>query len=388
MANILKELGFNIYVAGNTQQKISNSFYIDKLKENTGIHFIDTSKYPKGGLDITIKEFVQLQNNLKIDLTIFPEADHHLKLLISQIFSKKNRLRGRTTGVFMRPFYFYRQSGILDKLRFLKHFSSRLKKDEKVFYDFFIKKFHLLDTSLCIDENFVTYHPYLKWVPDVFQQYAESIVKDKRSEDRIWIEKLDKFKENNKGKFYFLYFGTAQYRRGYDILLNLAQKTGGCFIHCGLKDNNIKFDYDTNNLISLLKKNGNIFETNQYLTDPLCIEHFFKSVTHLILPYREFYGSSGVMLQALDLGIPVLSPNSGIIGYRIKNYNLGFTYKNDDFSSLEVQFDLFKNVDPLSFKKSINTYMNFQTIEHLKSVLINSFLGSEKEVIQPMSEKA
>ncbi|MEO9022641.1 MAG: hypothetical protein ABI237_17215 [Ginsengibacter sp.] len=389
IAHILKELDFNIYIAGNTKQKISNSFYIDKLNENPEINFIDTSKYAEGGLDITIQEFLELQNNLKTELTIFPEADHHLKLLASQISSKKNRLRGRTTGIFMRPFYFYRQSaGVLDKLRFLKHFRSRVKKDENVFYDFFLKRFHLLDTSLCIDENFVTHHPYLKWLPDVFQQYAESIVKDEKSEDRIWIEKLDKFKENNKDKFHFLYFGTSQYRRGYDILLNLAQKTGGCFIHCGLIDNKVQYDYDIHNLRASLSKDGHLFETNQYLADPLCIEHFFKSVSHLVLPYRQYYGSSGVMLQALDLGIPVLSPDSGIIGYRIKNHNLGLTYKDDGFSSLETQFDLFKNIDPLSFKKSVNTYMDFQTIEQLKSVLINSFSGSHNTVLQPVLQKA
>ena len=388
ITNVLQQLGFNIYIAGNTQQKVYNSFYIDKLKEQTEIAFIDTSKYPKGGRDINIEEFLKIQDIIKTDLTIFPEADFHLNLLASQSFRKKNKLMGRMVGIFMRPFYFYeRGMGIIEKLKYLKHLPSRLKTDKSLFYEFFLKRFSLLDTALCIDENFVKHHPYLKWLPDVFQQYAESIMKEEKSEDRTWISKLNNFKEKNNGKFLFLYFGTAQYRRGYDILLKLAHDTDGCFVHCGLNDSDVKFDYDTDLLRSDLAKNGRLFETNQYIADPLTIENFFKSTTHLVLPYRKYYGSSGVMLQALDFGIPVMSPDEGIIGKRINHYKLGITYKDDGLSSLEDQFDLFKNMDPQAFKKSIVTYMNFQTIEQLRNVLINSFTDTKQVIIQPELQK-
>ena len=389
IAQILKELGFNIYIFGNTRQITPTSFYcIRKLKDEPGITIIDTSKYPKDGFEISIQEFLDLQNTFKPNLTIFPEADCHLRLLTSQVFRKKNRLRGKTIGIFMRPFYYYHERlSIVDKLKYLKHLSPRLKKDESIFYDFFLKRFPILDTALCIDEHFVAKHSYIKWLPDVFQQYAESIMKDEKSEERIWIEKLDQFKEKNKGKFLFLYFGTSQYRRGYDILLNLAQKTGGCFIHCGLMNNNTKSDYNTNDLRSSLRKDGRLFETNKYLSDSLTIKHFFKSVSHLILPYRKFYGSSGVMLQSLELGIPVLAPDIGIIGYRITKHKLGMTFTTQDMTSLETKFDHFKNTNPESFKKNIITYMNFQTIEQLKSVLINSFKGSEKTITEPILPK-
>lgn len=381
ITHVLRELGFKVYIAGNVKQKVYNSFYIDKLKEQPEISFIDTGNYTKGGLGITIQEFLKIQNTFKSDLTIFPEADHHLHLLASQIFNKKNKLQGKTVGIFMRPFYFYESLSIIDKLKYLKHLPSRIKNDKSIFYNFLLRKFPLLDTALCIDENFVTHHPNIKWLPDVFQQYAESIMKDEKSEERVWIEKLDNFKESNKGRFHFLYFGTSQYRRGYDILLDLAKNTGGCFIHCGLRDDDVKFDYDTNALRSTLEKEGRLFETNQYLADPLTIEYFFKSITHLVLPYRKYYGSSGVMLQALGLGIPVLSPDSGIIGYRISNHKLGLTY-NDH--SLNTQFSNFKNLNAGFFKNDIYNYMNFQTIEQLKNVLVNSFTDAKMLIRQPI----
>lgn len=387
MVQILEELGFNIFIAGNTKEKISNSFYIDKLKNKPAIKILNTSDYAGGGLDIRIEEFLDLQNVCKADLTIFAEADHHISLFNSQIFKRKVRLRGRVVGTFLRPFYYYRKTPLLDKLRFLKHISSRWNKDQKLFYQFFLKRFSLLDVSLSIDENFAQHHPKFTWIPDVFQQYAEVIIKaEQKSTQDHWIEKLKKFKEKNNNRFPFLYFGTAQYRRGFDILLKLAEETGGCFIHCGLRDNNATFAYDTNKIISSLKSEDRFFETNEYIEDPLCIEYFFRSVSHLVLPYRKFFGSSGVMSQALEYGIPILTPSVGIMGYLIEKYNLGITYSHSGINSLETQFNRFKCMDPSLFKKDIKAYMNTQSVEELKKVFVNSFISTNKYLTPILQE--
>ena len=147
MANILQELGFKLYIAANIKQKPINSFYIDKLKQKQEITILDTSNYAEGGLSISAQQFKELQNACKVDLTVFAEADHHFSLFISQIFLKKERFRGRVVGIFMRPFYYYRQKGLIDKLRFLKHFPSRWRSDEQLFYDFFLNQFALLDVA-------------------------------------------------------------------------------------------------------------------------------------------------------------------------------------------------------------------------------------------------
>lgn len=379
MAHILEELGFNIFIAGDTKQKISNSFYIDKLKKKQAITILDTGNYTGRGLNITLTEFLQLQNSCKADFTIFAEADNHISLFISQVFKTKFKLKGRVIGIFMRPFYYYHKNGFLSKLKFLKHFFSMWKNDRRLFYEFFLKHFSLLDVPVSIDENFVSSHSNFKWLPDVFQKYAEEIIKpDEKSSQRIWVEKLELFKARNKNRFLFLYFGTAQYRRGYDILLTLAKETDGCFIHCGLRDVYAKYPCNINETIASLRNEGRFFETNTYIDDPLCIEYFFRSVSHLILPYRDFYGSSGVMLQALEYGIPVLAPDTGIIGYRIKKYNLGITYLNSDINSLKTELHRFKGLDPNSYKHDIKAYMNFQSTDQLKRTLIGLFVHADE----------
>jgi hypothetical protein len=384
MAHILEKLGFNIFIAVNSEQKLSNSFYIHKLKKKRDITILDTSIYGGKGLDITLSEFLNLQNVCSADLTIFTEADNHISLFTSQIFKPQRKLKGRVVGIFMRPYYYYRKTPFLNKLRFLKHFYSRWNTDQKLFFQFFLKRFSLLNVSLSIDENFVANNPNFTWLPDVFQQYAEVIIKaDEKSGQRHWIEKLKAFKEKNKGRFCLFYFGTEQYRRGYDLLLKLAEETGACFIHCGLRDNNAKFSHETDKIISLLKNEDRFFETNEYIDDPLCIEYFFRSVSHLVLPYRKFFGSSGVMLQALKYGIPILAPNVGIIGYRIEKNNLGITYSDSDMNSLKTQLERFKRMNPKLFENDIKAYMNSQSIEELKNVLVHSFVSTNKSFNQP-----
>ena len=318
-----------------------------------------------------------MQDEYKTDLTVFAEADHHISLFISQIFRKKKKIRGRVIGIFMRPFYYYRKTGILDRLRFLKHFPSRWKSDEQLFYEFFLKQFSILDAALSIDENFVARHRYFTWLPDVFQQYAEMHLINENSDQKVWITRLNDFKEKNNGKFVFLYFGTSQARRGYDILLKMAVDGDACFIHCGLKNVDEKYLYDVNELRGILKNKGRLLETNEYISDPLSIEYFFKSVSHLVLPYRNFFGSSGVMLQALSYGIPVLVPDSGIMGYLVKKYNLGFTYDGNN-DSLQKQFVRFKEIPKETFKTAISNYMSSQSPEQLKKALVDAFNSSRR----------
>lgn len=329
---------------------------------------IDTSKYADNGFQITNSEFIELQKNYKIDVTIFTEADHHIHLFGSQVLNRRKKLQGRTVGFFLRPFYYYQKASFLNRLRYIKNFN--LKSDNLFFYEFLVKRFRLLNSALTIDENYVSHNTYFKWVPDMFQQYAENILKEEKTSQRAWIKKINDFKNRNKDRFCFLYFGTTQFRRGYDLLLKMAVENDACFIHCGLSTEDDKYLYNTNDLRSILQMEGRLMETNEYISDPLSIEHFFKATDHLILPYRDFFGSSGVMLQALSYGIPVLVPESGVMGYRVKKYQLGMTY-NTNTDSLNEKFNDFIKMPKSMFEDSILKYMKFQNPYLLKAALVN-----------------
>jgi len=90
------------------------------------------------------------------------------------------------------------------------------------------------------------------------------------------------------------------------------------------------------------------------------------------------------MLQALEYGIPVLAPDNGIIGHLIKKYHLGITYSELIKDSLEIEFNKFKYMDPKIFEGDIKTYMNFQSAELLKTILVDSFISPNKKPSYPV----
>lgn len=365
--HILRKLGFNIFIAGDLQEKIANSFYIDRLKSDETLIFIDINNFTDANDKITIFKFLELQEKYRFDVTIFCEADNHINLLTSQITSKK-RLRGINIGLFFRPLYFYRRSNLLGKIRYLKNLPSKWKSDEILFHEYLLKRYKLLTTAFYLDEKFVLYHKHAKLLPDVFQSYANKLLTNECSEQRIWIDRLNNFKEQNKGRFIFLYFGTVQKRRGYDLLLKLAVENNACFIHCGLLCPDEKYEPNTVKLRQILQSKGCLLETNEYISDPLTIESFFRSTDHLILPYENSLGSSGVMLQALEYGIPCLMPSTGVPGYLIKKYNLGLTYSYKK-ELIKDQFKKFIKIPKAFFKDTIEDYMRLQTPEHLEKIL-------------------
>ncbi len=383
LSHLLHELGFKLHIAGNFSEILKNSFYLDLLKSDERILKIDTVGIDGYGLGISHDAFVDLQNRYDIDLTIFTEADDHIPLFNSQISFSKRRFRGRVIGIFLRPNYYNYNFNLINKIKYLKRLNRTWKSDMRLFYEVLNPHFKLLDVSLFIDDFFVTKNKTATWLPDVFQQYADKLVPEEKAEQRAWIEKLEAFKNENIGSTLILYFGTAQKRRGYEQLLRLSVENKACFIHCGVRNEKETYETDTEELRKILEKDNRLFETNEYIADPICIEYFFCSVSHLILPYQNFYGSSGVMLQALSYKIPVLVPDIGVMGYRTKKYNLGMTF-SEKSSSLTEQFIRFLETPKESYRDSIEYYMNFQSADQLKRVLVDAINGLRSKPLFPI----
>jgi len=367
LANILRKLNYPVYIAANFAEKPKSSYYLDKLESDPEIFWIDTNFMDGNGVSIKNEDFRIIQKSNNISLTVFVEADNHIALFNSQVLNRNNRLIGKNIGIFLRPFYFYEKFNLLKERWYINKLSSIWKTDSRIFHEILSPVFGLLDRSFCIDEYFTEKHKNAIWLPDMFQQFADRLVVEENPDQRKWIDKLNNFKRFNEGRLNLLYFGAPQQRRGYSQLLELALRHDACFIHCGLRNEGSKNDDE---IRAVLEKENRLFETNEYIIDPVCIESFFKSVSHLLLPYINFMGSSGVMLQSLSYNIPVLVPDQGIIGYRVNKHNLGLTYSPDTF---EAQFQRFIKTPAESFSESINKYMRFQSADQLESILIEAF---------------
>jgi len=364
LSDILRKLDYSVYIAVNFEEKPKSSYYLDKLETDTNVFWIDTCHLDGNGVSVMSQDFKNIQKSNNIEVTVFVEADNHIALFNSQIFNRSNKLLGKNIGIFLRPFYFYKKFNLFQERWYMQKLRSTWKTDSRIFHEISRQLFGLLDTSLCIDEYFTENHKNTIWLPDMFQQYADKLVFEENIEQRKWNEKLTHFKNSNNGRLNLLYFGAPQPRRGYSELLELALRYDACFIHCGLRNNSSKKDDE---IRARLEKENRLFETDEYIVDPICIEFFFKSVSHLVLPYSNFTGSSGVMLQALSYNIPVLVPEQGLIGYRVKKHNLGLTYSP---SSFEEQFQKFFQTPAETFFESINNYMRLQSADQLESVLM------------------
>ena len=90
----------------------------------------------------------------------------------------------------------------------------------------------------------------------------------------------------------------------------------------------VPFELDVNVLRNVLKSRGDLFETNEYIDDPDCIDVFFRQTDRIIFPYRGFAGSSAVMIQAINYGLPVLVPDFGLMGLRVDKNGIGMTCTN------------------------------------------------------------
>jgi len=72
----------------------------------------------------------------------------------------------------------------------------------------------------------------------------------------------------------------------------------------------------------------------QYVNDTEMLSTY-NSCDFVLLPYaRDFSGSSGVFAHAMAFGKPVISTSHGRIGWRVRHYDLGWTYETGDDQAL------------------------------------------------------
>lgn len=105
----------------------------------------------------------------------------------------------------------------------------------------------------------------------------------------------------------------------------------------------LSFESTIRNFLSKLKeKNPKIsiefkpeFVSHQELSDVL-------SRTDLILiPYIDFYFSSGIIGHAAQFNIPLMASNYGIVGELVEKYNLGYTVNPDSATDIKNAFSSF-----------------------------------------------
>jgi len=345
---------------GNTISQ--GSPYIDLYKTNNNVDFINASQKPPHKSD---SEYLfDLENDIKPDLIFVISGDefnHSLYSFIKDlIVSKKHS--SKWVGIFISCFYYP------DLANWLKQKVQKLMLKQKLKY---------FDRTYWLDEYFVnnTNIQNKFWLPDISKSFNVDANNDD-AEFELLCPQIDNFLINNKGKDVLLFFGRDFNRKGFDFIIELALEDEQFIVlRAGDPLENTDESQEIMEKMSILEKNGRLLNIPKFIKNPIIIRKLFQATNYILLPYRDHYSSSGVMLQAIEFQKPVVVPNIGLMGKRVFENHLGITYKHkkyDEFKKAvyKMQNEHYNYITyTITFYESFSKEAIFKRLDLMKEII-------------------
>jgi len=142
---------------------------------------------------------------------------------------------------------------------------------------------------------------------------------------------------NKEKEFDFLLYGAITRRKGLHIVLKAMNILLGKGINCNLKILGQITPYplkeDELHIFNGLLKSGNIEIVDRWVEDEEIIRAIQESST-VLLPYENFYASSGILTTACAFNKKIIASDIGTIGMRVKTHNLGELFRSGNPNSL------------------------------------------------------
>jgi glycosyltransferase involved in cell wall biosynthesis len=183
-----------------------------------------------------------------------------------------------------------------------------------------------LKTVTIINEAFLEYvigsnhseYAKIRLVPDVGELHGD----DSREQARQYFSLP-------AGAFVILVYGSLSERKGIACLLNVL--SGHKFsrhvtvILAGKQSDRVRHLLNSPQAISL-KNNNSLIELDSFLDDAMEYRVFKSADTVWVGYVGGSYSSSGVLIQAGSVGLPVLATSSGLIGRLTEKHRLGLVF--------------------------------------------------------------
>lgn len=339
--------------------------------------------------------FLKLLDDVDADAVLLTEADACVRLLNSRI-AHRGRPR-RWVGLFIRNTNYVheprrnerpRVTAALAGARHTGHRLRRWARDARLFHETLMPKLHLLDAALYLDEGFVADHPQSAlWLPDIFTPRPWAVGLD-AEETRFAALGLEAFLKQQGDRPVYAYLGSPQERRGYGTLLELAVAAGGCVIHCGRAGGDAPGSEGVEVARQELLRRDALFELGAYYESDSTADLFLERTATVVLPYRGHLGSSGVMLQALAAGRPVLVPDQGLMAQRVRRFGLGRTYRCNDWDDLRRQDRALRAEGARPYAASIEAFMALFSREQTEDALRGAMGYGRTTVRSPVPRAA
>jgi glycosyltransferase involved in cell wall biosynthesis len=342
---------------------------LEMLLQDPRVRFVSDTWSRQRHAATQLQELGAAAREAGADVVFLGEADLAHGLLCAQIVRPHQRLPGRRVGLFIRSTNYVHQvkrpqtgriGGFLERgiLATYKYYPPSLAQP-RLFHELVSSHFAVLDAALCLDEVFVAEHSRrYGWLPDVAVASAEA--ESVGSDVAAWEAQVKAFVAAHDGRPMVAYIGTPQPRRGYEELLELACDVDGCFLHCGKLHGSRGSPQQEPAARRALLSRSAILESGCFYQSFETARLTLRAARCVVLPYRRSHlGSSGVMLQALMAGRPVLVPDQGLIAWRVRNFGLGLTFIPGDRGDMRYKFSLMQAMPAEFFSNAIDEFLAY-----------------------------
>lgn len=301
------------------------SAYLDALRSHASVQMVNVeTALSEGGGDL--KLMAELQGRYQVDATIIIDGDRLQGQLVRQILPWRQKLIGDHYAVFLFSEFMY-ANGMPPWRTFWQWLTHLV----------LFKHFKVLTGFIYCDENLVRTagEAHYIHVPDIPSPPVPALNASATPDFYLTARKrLKSFLKTHKQKRVVVHLGDLEYRKGYDFLLRLVSEDPELvLIRAGRMKPGFYYDWDSLLNKEKLMLEQRLFEIDVYLEDAALIEMLYNAVDFIALPYRDFYRTSGGMLQAIMAGKPILAPNTGLINHRIAQHGLGRVYQNRSYAS-------------------------------------------------------
>lgn len=394
IGDILLEHGHKVLIASGTDSRTWATIWPDLriYSNNQNVELIDTRTFSKNGhAHLTAEEMVHIQRERLVDSTLFVEAD-----LFKDEFTRiaeKNAppLVGKNSAIFANtclwfpgedPYSGKPHSLIEPTMRAnlgkLKRRIIHHKESNKYFFEKTLINKCPVDKIIVKDERVVNkYGPPVYWMPEIYRVFEPEVDNTRFDDWNLFANKIKKYVLNSGRENILLYFGTGAWYKGYDYFLRLADMDPSTFaLHTGAPnrhEHGKMMDFDTEEIRCQLLQQGRLFETRCFVESYDLVRLAFDSIERFVSTHRLTL-SSGTMLQSLDYGKPVLTPDSGLVGYRTRTYGLGMTYRYLDADDMADKWREFRQMKATDYSKPISEFMNKFSREEVSRAFTNFLL--------------
>jgi hypothetical protein len=301
---------------------------------------------------LTAADLLALQRRFEVTTTLFIEADKSNAEFSRIAAGQAPRLLGRNLGIFANTAEWYPGEDsftgepkrlIAPTLRTtlgnIKRAIFARRESARYFYEHTILGAKVLDEVLVKDERLAEWFgPPVYWMPEISRPLAEE--SGPAGDDPEFArrqEELNAFLAANAGREPVLYFGDAAFYKGYDLFLEFVARTPSiCAIHAGRSydpQESAWFQYDVEALRQRLRGEGRLYETNEYVSS--CrLKNLYFDVIRLYITTHRLTLSSATAIQAAERERPVLVPDRGLLGYRVRMNHLGGVYAYGNLDDL------------------------------------------------------